>query len=239
MNWSKINLKISDNMKNVVVIGGSQGIGKAIINELKNDFHIVNISRTKIDSHENINHFNSDVLKDELPEIDMDIHGLVYCPGSINLKSFERLTLDDFQNDFDINVVGAIKVLKTYINNLKKNQGSVVMFSTVATQLGMPFHSSIAMSKSAVEGLVKSLAAEYATKVRFNCIAPTITNTPLAARLLRNEQQMVLMENRHPLKKILEPKEVASLACYLLGENSNAISGQIFPMDAGLVSLKV
>ena len=226
-------------MKSVVVIGGSQGIGKAIIEEIKEDYQIINMSRTEINVDENIHHFNCDVLKDPLPQIDEDIHGLVYCPGSINLKGFERLTLEDFQNDFEINVVGAIKVLKQYINNLKMNQGSVLMFSTVATQLGMPYHSSIALSKSAVEGLVKSLAAEYAAKVRFNCIAPTITNTPLAARLLRNEKQIELMESRHPLKRILAPKEVASFASYLLDIKSSAISGQIFPMDAGLVSIKV
>ncbi len=226
-------------MKTIIVIGGSQGIGKAIVDSLKESVQMINISRNEIESHNNVRHYTCDVLQDDLPEIDEQIHGLVYCPGSINLKAFGRLTMEDFQNDFEINVKGAIKVLQKYINNLKSNQGSVVLFSTVATQLGMSFHASVAVSKSAVEGLVKSLAAEYATKVRFNCIAPTITNTPLASKLLRNDKQIELMEARHPLKRILNPEEVASFTTYLLDEKSSAVTGQIFPLDAGLVSIKV
>lgn len=226
-------------MKTIVIVGGSQGIGKAIIDELKLTHAIINISRNEVESHPNVQHFSCDILSDELPEIEEEIHGLVYCPGSINLKGFNRLTLDDFQADLDINVLSAVKVLKKYIDNLKMNQGSVVLFSTVATKMGMPFHSSIALSKAAVEGLTKSLAAEYATKVRFNCIAPTVTNTPLASRLLRTEKQVTLMEERHPLKKILDPKEVAGLATYLLSENSFGITGQVFSMDAGIVSVKI
>ena len=148
------------------------------------------------------------------------------------------MDVNDFQNDFDINVKGGIGVLKKYISNLKSNKASVLMFSTVATHIGMPFHASISVSKSAVEGLTKSLAAEYAERVRFNCIAPTITKTPLAASLLRNEKQIELMEQRHPLKRILDPEEIASFAAFLLSEQSSAITGQIFPIDAGLVSIK-
>lgn len=118
-------------------------------------------------------------------------------------------------------------------------EGSVVLFSTVATKLGMPFHSSIAVSKSAIEGLAKSLAAEHATKVRYNVIAPTVTNTELASRLLRTEKQQDSIKNRHPLKKYLEPSEVASLATYLLSIHSSAISGQVFPLDAGITTLKL
>lgn len=188
-------------MKTIVVVGGSSGIGKAIITKLKHTHKIINISRTAPSNIENIKHYACDVTKEELPELE-EVHGLVYCPGSINLKSFSRLKLEDFQSDLDINVLGAIKTLKAYESSLAKNNGSVVLFSTVASFLGMPFHASIATSKSAVEGLTKSLAAEYATKVRFNAIAPTVTDTPLAARLLRNEKQQESMQNRHPLKKI-------------------------------------
>lgn len=226
-------------MRTILIVGGSQGIGKAILDEMKESHVVINISRKEIDYHPNVHHITCDVLNDELPEIEREIHGLVYCPGSINLKAFSRLSMDDFQNDFEINVKGAVKVLKKYIGNLDGNFGSVVLFSTVAAQVGMPYHSSIAVSKSAVEGLTKSLAAEYATKIRFNCIAPTITKTPLAARLLRNDKQIELMKERHPLKRILDPSEVASFAAYLLDEKAPAVTGQIFPIDAGLVSVKI
>ncbi|MDE0534710.1 SDR family NAD(P)-dependent oxidoreductase [Tenacibaculum sp. L6] len=225
-------------MKTIVVVGGSSGIGKAIITKLKHTHKIINISRTAPSNIDNIKHYACDVTKEELPELE-EVHGLVYCPGSINLKSFSRLKLEDFQSDLDINVLGAIKTLKAYESSLAKNNGSVVLFSTVASFLGMPFHASIATSKSAVEGLTKSLAAEYATKVRFNAIAPTVTDTPLAARLLRNEKQQESMQNRHPLKKYLKAEEVASLATYLLSDEASAITGQVIPVDAGIVSVKI
>ncbi|MCG8803307.1 SDR family NAD(P)-dependent oxidoreductase [Tenacibaculum finnmarkense] len=225
-------------MKKIVVVGGSSGIGKAIVNKLKDTHQIINISRTVPEEHENVTHYSCDVLNDELPVL-KDINGLVYCPGSINLKSFTRLKVADFKTDFEINVIGAINTLKAYETSLAKNNGSVVLFSTVASALGMPFHASIATSKSAVEGLTKSLAAEYATKIRFNAIAPTVTDTPLAKRLLRNEKQQESMQDRHPLKKYLTPQEVAGLASYLLSDESGAITGQIIPMDAGIVSVKL
>ncbi len=225
-------------MKRIVIVGGSSGIGKAIVNKLKDTHKIINISRTAPEEHENVTHYSCDVLNDELPVLE-DINGLVYCPGSINLKSFTRLKVADFKTDFEINVVGAINTLKAYETSLAKNNGSVVLFSTVASALGMPFHASIATSKSAVEGLTKSLAAEYATKIRFNAIAPTVTDTPLAKRLLRNEKQQESMQERHPLKKYLTPQEVAGLASYLLSEDASSITGQIIPMDAGIVSVKL
>jgi len=225
-------------MKTVLVVGGSSGIGKAIVEDLIVSHKVINISRTKPEEHLNLTHYSCDVTKDELPVLD-EIDGLVYCPGSINLKSFSRLKIEDFTEDFNINVLGAIKVIKAYEKLLLKNNGSVVLFSTVASFLGMPFHASIATSKSAIEGLTKSLAAEYATKIRFNAIAPTVTDTPLAARLLRNEKQKESLENRHPLKKYLKPEEVASLACYLLSDKTTSITGQIIPIDAGIVSVKI
>lgn len=224
-------------MKTILIIGGSKGIGKALADVLKDTHNVITISRSEIENQEHT-HYTLDILKDELPEIE-NLDGLVYCPGSINLKTLTRLKIEDFQNDFNINVLGAIKAIKKYEKALSTNNGSVVLFSTVATQLGMPFHASIAVSKAGVEGLAKSLAAEYATKIRFNVIAPTVTNTGLAARLLRNDKQKETMKERHPLKNYLEPTEVASLANYLLSDNAKSISGQVFPMDAGIVSLKL
>lgn len=226
-------------MKTIVIVGGSKGIGNAILNGLKDSHKIINMSRTAPAAHPNVQHYSMDVLENELPDLGDELHGLVFCPGSINLKPIGRLSLEEFKNDFEINVLSAVKVIQKYINTLKNNNASVVLFSTVATQLGMPFHASVAASKSAVEGLTKSLAAEYATKVRFNCIAPTVTDTTLAERLLRNDKQRDHMEQRHPLKKFLNPEEVAALANYLLSEVSSGISGQVIPIDAGIVSLKV
>lgn len=226
-------------MKTIVIVGGSKGIGKAIIDALKTSHKIINLSRTEPEAHSNVSHHSVDVLKDELPELGVDIDGLVFCPGSIKLKPIGRLSLDDFREDFELNVISAVKVIQQYINSLKAANGNVVLFSTVATKLGMPFHASVAASKAAIEGLTKSLAGEFATKVRFNCIAPTVTNTTLAERLLRNEKQRENIEARHPLKKVLKAEEVASLASYLLSDDASAISGQVFPIDAGIVSLKL
>ena len=226
-------------MKTIILVGGSKGIGKALVEKLLTYCNVINISRSILEiSHSNLTHHKCDITQDELPEIET-ADGLVYCPGSINLKPIGRLKLDDFREDFEINVVAAVKIIQKYINSLKNNNGSVVLFSTVAAKMGMPFHASVAASKSAVEGVVKSLAAEFATKIRFNCIAPTVTDTTLAARLLRNDKQREGMKQRHPLQKILEPTEVASLAAYLLSDVASSISGQVFPIDAGSVSLKL
>jgi NAD(P)-dependent dehydrogenase (short-subunit alcohol dehydrogenase family) len=178
-------------------------------------------------------------LKDELPQIEA-ADGLIYCPGSINLKPFNRLSLDDFRADFEINVIGAIKAIQTYTKTLlQSDSASIVLFSTVATKLGMPFHASVATAKSAIEGLTKSIAAELATKIRVNAIAPTITDTDLAAKFLRNDRMVESTIQRHPLKKYLKPNEVAAMATYLLSDLSNSISGQVFNLDCGIVSLKL
>lgn len=227
-------------MKTILIIGGSKGIGNALLNILVNTNKVINISRTPADiNHQNLEQHTLDVLTDELPDLEA-IDSLVYCPGSINLKPISRLSLDDFKSDFEINVLGAVKVIQKYTKALVKSQNaSVVLFSTVAAKMGMPFHASIAASKSAVEGLTKSLAAEFATKIRFNCIAPTVTDTSLAEKLLRNDKMIENIKERHPYKKYLQPEEVANLAAYLLSDKSVAISGQIFPIDAGIVTVKI
>ena len=188
-------------MKTIIVIGGSKGIGNAILNKLVATNKILNISRTEpVLKHQNLTHFTCDILKDELPEIE-SADGLIYCPGSINLKPFSRLSLDDFKEDFEINVLGAVKGIQNYLDALKKGQKpSILLFSTVASKLGMPYHASIATSKSGVEGLVKSLGAELAPTIRVNAIAPTVTNTDLASKLLRNDKMIENIADRHPLK---------------------------------------
>jgi 3-oxoacyl-[acyl-carrier protein] reductase len=227
-------------MKKIIIIGGSKGIGKAITESLLSKHQIVNISRTSPEiQHSNLTHLYCDVLSDELPQIE-EADGLIYCPGSINLKPFNRLSVDDFRTDFEINVIGAVKCIQAYTKALAKSESaSVVLFSTVATKLGMPFHASVATAKSAVEGLTKSVAADLAPKIRVNAIAPTITNTELAAKFLRNERMIEITIQRHPLKKYLEPSEVAAMAEYLISDVSKSISGQIFNLDCGIVSLKL
>ncbi len=227
-------------MRTIVIIGGSKGIGKAIVKTLLHTNNIINISRTSpyLD-HPNLTHHNCDVLKDELPDLD-SVHGLVYCPGSINLKPISRLSLDDFREDFEINVLGAVKSIQKYLDILKKSDNpSIVLFSTVASKLGMPYHASIATAKSGVEGLVKSLGAELAPNIRINAIAPTVTDTELASKLLRNEKMIENIRERHPLKKFLNPEDVAGMAEFLLSSKASSISGQTFEMDCGIVSFKL
>ncbi|NNC50341.1 MAG: SDR family oxidoreductase [Flaviramulus sp.] len=227
-------------MKTIIVIGGSKGIGNAIIKKLLKHSKVINISRTSPEeNHANLTHYNCDVTKEELPEIDT-ADGLIYCPGSINLKPISRLSIEDFKDDFEINVLGAVKAIQKYLPNLKNtNNPAILLFSTVAAKLGMPFHASIATSKAGVEGLVKSLGAELAPTIRINAIAPTVTNTQLASKLLRNDKMVENITERHPLKKFLNPEEVADMAEFLISNKSASMSGQIFEMDCGIVSFKI
>ncbi|MDC1432827.1 SDR family oxidoreductase [Polaribacter sp.] len=227
-------------MKKILVIGGSKGIGKAIIASLIEKNNIINLSRTAPSlTHENLTHYNCDILSDELPQLEA-VDTLIYCPGSINLKPISRLKLDDFRADFEINVVGAVKAIQQYLPLLKRgNTPSILLFSTVASKLGMPYHASVAAAKSGVEGLVKSLGAELAPTIRVNAIAPTVTDTDLASKLLRNERMIESITERHPLKKFLNPVEVADMATFLTSESASSISGQIFQMDCGIVSFKL
>lgn len=227
-------------MKTIVIVGGSKGIGREILNTLVANNTIINLSRTAPEvAHSNLTHFDCDILTDELPDLE-NVDSLVYCPGSINLKPVSRLSLDDFRTDFEINVLGAVKAIQKYLPQLKKGENpSILLFSTVASKLGMPFHASIATAKSGVEGLVKSLGAELAPTIRVNAIAPTVTDTGLASKLLRNEKMIENITDRHPLNKFLSPKEVAATAEFLLSDKAASFSGQIFEMDCGIVSFKI
>ena len=227
-------------MKNIVIIGGSKGIGNAILLQQLETNLVYNISRNAPEiTHPNLTHFSFNVLEDALPEIE-NVDTLIYCPGSINLKPIGSLSIDDFKNDFEINVIGAVKAIQKYLPVLRKGTDpSIVLFSTVAAKLGMPFHASIATAKAGVEGLVKSLGAELASVVRINAIAPTITETTLAAGILRNDRMKENMVERHPMKGYLKPEEVASMANFLISENAKSISGQVFEMDYGIVTFKI
>ena len=230
-------------MKNYLVIGGSSGIGKEITELLSKENIVFSTSRNELnESNENIRHIKYDVLEDELePELLPDqIDGFVYCPGTINLRPFRSLKLETFRSDLELNLIGAIKTLQIILTRLQQSpSSSIIFYSTVAVKTGMPFHSSVSSSKSALEGLTKSLAAEFAPKIRVNCIAPSIVNTPLANKFLNTEDKIEKAAARHPLNKIGTAKEIAQLTQYLLDDKSKWITGQIINIDGGISSVKV
>jgi NAD(P)-dependent dehydrogenase (short-subunit alcohol dehydrogenase family) len=247
ISWLKFELIAKykkENMKTFLVVGGTSGIGLETTKILSKENRVIVLSRTNrnLDGINNVEFHPADVTKsvEELPEINDSIDGLVYCPGTINLKPLKSLKLEDFQNDFEINLLGAIKVINKYFNNLKSaGKSSLVLFSTVAVQTGMPYHASVASSKGAVEGLTRTLAAEFAPNIRVNCIAPSITNTPLAEKLLNNEVKFKASEDRHPLKRIGSADEIAKTVEFLLSSSTGFITGQIVKVDGGISSLKI
>ncbi len=232
--------------KNYLVVGGSSGIGLSLVEKLsKQGYQVLVISRTaqNLAHLPNVTHLKKDILTDEVSadELPESLSGLAYCPGSINLKPFRSLKADAFLADFQINVLGAVKVLQAAQKALKKteNTASVVLFSTVAVGQGMPFHASVAAAKGAVEGLARSLAAEWSPNVRVNCIAPSLTDTPMAERLLSSPEKKEASAQRHPLRRVGTPDDVASLALFLLSDDSSWMSGQVVGMDGGMSTLKV
>ena len=223
--------------KKYVIIGGSHGIGSAVAAKMVSLGEVQVLSRTE-PAVEGVTWFPLDILEGELPAAPESLSGLVYAPGSINLKPFRALKEKHFLEDLQINFLGAVKALQHYEKALKAGNGSAVLFSTVAVQTGMAFHASIAGAKGAVEGLVRSLAAEWAPNVRVNAVAPSLTDTPLAERLLRNDQQRAASAERHPLKRIGSADEVAQAAVYLLGEEAGWITGQVLAVDGGLSKIR-
>ncbi|WP_255607069.1 SDR family NAD(P)-dependent oxidoreductase [Pedobacter polysacchareus] len=231
--------------KNILVVGGSSGIGLSLVRLLViNGATVYNISRTKnADWPEGIMHLSLDVLGDVramadfLPE---QLHGLVYSVGSINLKPFARLTEEDFLNDYRINVLGAAKVIQQAMKALKAAKtASVVLISSVAARSGMSFHGSIAGAKGAVESMALSLAAELApSHIRVNVVAPSLTDTPLSQNLLNTTERREAANKRHPLGRHGLPEDISSAIAFLLADESSWMTGQIIGIDGGLVKLK-
>ena len=228
--------------KNILIIGGSSGIGRALVDLMAPEHNIYVASRS-IESLANaeVTHISYDVMNDALDVSDLpeQLDGFVYCPGSINLRPFRGLKPQTFQEDFNLNVVGAVKSLQAVLPMLQKSaQASLVFYSTVAVTTGMPFHASVAAAKGALEGLTRSLAAEYAPKFRVNCIAPSLTNTPLADKFLNNDAKLEKAQERHPLKQVGTAKNIAQTTAFLLGEESQWMTGQILHVDGGIGDLK-
>ncbi len=232
-------------LKNILIIGASSGIGRQLAAQLAAQGARVyatyhsgepSISGNSISWHQ-VNVLDEQPDFSFLPEA---LHGMAYCPGSISLKPFARIKPEDFARDYDLQVIGAVKTIQAALPSLKKAEAaSIVLFSTVAVQSGFNFHTLVSASKGAVEGLAKALAAELAPKIRVNAIAPSITDTPLAATLLNTEEKRAANAQRHPLRKIGTPEDIANLAEFLLSEKSGWISGQVLHADGGMSSLKV
>lgn len=228
--------------KSILIVGGSSGIGLALATQLasKNKVFVASRSSEAI-QHLDVEHIVYDATQDELdtsklPEI---LHGFVYCPGSINLRPFKGMKLEAFQSDFEINVIGAVRSLKAVLGHLNASgNAAVVFYSTVAVQTGMPFHSSVAASKGAIEGLTRSLAAEFAPHIRVNAIAPSLVDTPLASKFLNNEVKMEKANERHPLGRVGNANEIAQATAFLLGEESSWMTGRILQLDGGIGNLK-
>jgi 3-oxoacyl-[acyl-carrier protein] reductase len=230
-------------MKNILLIGGSYGIGYELAKELQKENTVFVASRT----NENIEgldvtHIPFDATTDTLDTsiLPAVIDGLVYCPGSINLRPFRGLKLETFETDMQLNFFSLVKVIQSILPQLTaSNQSSIVLFSTVAVKMGMPFHTSVAATKGAIEGFSKALAAEYAPKIRVNVIAPSLTDTPLADKFLNNDEKREKSALRHPLKRVGTTQDIAQMACFLLDDKSSWISGQTFNVDGGMSTLLV
>jgi len=230
-------------MRNYVIIGGSSGIGLELVSmlEKENANIIATYNNNIVQDRQNVKYFKFDVKTDVLNIEDFpeEIHGLAYCPGSINLKPFHRFKDEDFIDDFKLQVLGATKIIQLLLPKIKKSRdSSILLFSTIAVQFGFNFHSQVAISKGAIEGLTRALAAELSPNIRVNAIAPSLTKTNLANRFLNTEEKIDLQSKKHPLKKLGEVKDIAEAAVYLLTPKSSWVTGQILHVDGGYSTIK-
>jgi 3-oxoacyl-[acyl-carrier protein] reductase len=228
---------VNQYMKNYLIVGAGSGIGFQVAQTLSNEHKIIALSRSEkqLTGLPNTTFYACDISEEQpnFPVIDGSIDGIIYCPGTINLKPFRALKNEDYLNEWNINVMGAIKTIRHYLPQLQQGvKPGIVLFSSVAAQSGMPFHASIASAKGAVEALTRSLAAEFAPTIRVNAVAPSITLTPLTDKLLNTEGKLAAAAERHPLKKIGNTSDIANAVIYLL--NAEWVTGQILHVDGGL-----
>lgn len=223
--------------KNIVIVGGNSGIGKATAELLKAQganlylYSKSGVGTTGLDTSADF---------EEMPGLPEVIDGVVYAPGTINLKPFHRISVDDFKKEMEVNFFGAVRVLQACLKGLKKSSSpAVVLYSTVAVQTGMGFHAGIASAKGAIEGLTRSLAAEWApSKIRVNAIAPSLTETPLASALLSTPEKKEASDKRHPLGRVGTAGDIAASTVFLLSPQSSWMTGQILHVDGGMSTLK-
>ncbi|MAN59305.1 MAG: oxidoreductase [Flavobacteriaceae bacterium] len=228
--------------KNILLIGGSYGIGAAIATKLATSHNVHIASRSNDNLPDGVTHHTFDVLDDDIAQLELPdtLHGLIYCPGSINLKPFKMMNPKIFEEDMQLNFLSLAKAVHGLLPNLKKaEQASLVFFSTVAVKVGMPFHTSVAAAKGAIEGFAKALAAEYAPNFRVNVIAPSLTDTPLASKLLNNDSKREKMAERHPLKRVGTKEDIAATAAFLMSDEANWITGQVLGVDGGLSTINL
>ena len=236
--------------KKILIFGGTGAIGCSIAKKIKDDeYDPVIIARNeeelKYKAKEiDCEYYICDVLNfEQIEEIakkyNEDVFGLAYCIGSINLKPLKICKNENYIESFKINTLGAINSIKTNLTNLNKNNGSILLFSTIAVQQGFTNHSIVSSSKGAIEGLTLSLAAEFAPKIKVNCIAPSLTDSKMSQKILSNETMKKAIENMHPIPKIGEGGDFGELGSFLLSERNKWITGQIFHIDGGRSTLRI
>ena len=230
-----------------LIFGATGSIGSSLAEQLissGNNVHLVGRNETELKNiSEKLGCTSTvaDVLKDgfiEKVKNDIsEINGIAYCVGSIDLKPLKMVTEQDFNKCMKLNLYSAVEVIKGYQESLKKNKGSIVLFSTVAAQRGFTNHAIIASAKAAIEGLTVSLAAEFAPNIRVNCVAPSLTNSKIAEPMLKNKALADGIAKAHPLKRLGEGKDSAALAKFLMTEDSSWMTGHIIAVDGGRSNL--
>ena len=229
---------------NYLVIGGATGIGKRlteILLEKGNTVYVASRNATSsLKQEASLKVFDLDATDPSadwsfLPD---ELAGVAYCAGSINLKPFKRLKPEDFRNDFEINLTGAVNMIQAALSPLKKAKGSILLFSSVAAQRGLTFHASVAAAKGAVEGLTRALSAEFAPDIRVNALALSLTDTPLAEGLLSTDRKREASNDRHPLKRYGKPNDAASIGAFLLSPEADWITGQVIGVDGGMGTIQ-
>lgn len=221
--------------KKILIIGAASTVAQTLVKQLcQSEYDVLLISRENVSIEQCVSYQGNPCEEGSLPEIEGAIDGIVYFPGTLNLKPFGNLEIEDFRRDMEVNFFGAVNVIKTYEKNIRESEhGSIVLISSVAALIGMPFHTSISAAKSAIEGFSRSLAAEFAPKIRVNCIAPTITKTKLTEKLVGTDDKAQEFAKRHPMHSINTPEDLGQMIEFLLSEKSAMITAQILRVDGG------